>query len=229
MGMITENLARVRERVFESALRADRSPDEVRLVAITKTVGVEAIKEAIAGGVTICGENYVQEGRSKIAKIGGTVAWHLVGRLQTNKARHAVSLFSLVHSLDSVDLAQALDRYAAELNRTMDVLIQVNLAGETSKAGVAPDELERVLEQTSLLKNIQVRGLMTMPPYFTDPERARPLFRALRLMRDRVLPRLPASVSLEHLSMGMSGDFETAIEEGATLVRVGSAIFGVRT
>lgn len=229
MGSIADNLARVREKMHESALRAGRNPEEVRLVAVTKTVGVPAIREAIAAGVDLCGENYLQEARGKVAEISEAVEWHFVGRLQTNKARQAVSLFSLVHSLDSLDLARALDRHAVAANRTIDVLLQVNIAGEATKAGVRQHDLDQVLEEVSLLKGVQVRGLMTMPPFFSDPERARPLFRTLRKLRDRLGAGRSFGLSLKELSMGMSGDFETAIEEGATMVRIGTAIFGVRT
>lgn len=227
MGAVADNIARVRERICDSALRAGRTPDEVRLVAVTKTVGLAAIREAIAAGVDCCGENYVQEAREKVGALGAAVEWHMVGRLQSNKAKHAVALFSMVHSIDSLDLAKTLGRYAVAAGRTLEILIQVNIAGEVAKAGISANEVEPLIEQVSLLKGVRINGLMTMPPLFLDPEQARPFFRTLKKLRDRL--QRTCGVYLKHLSMGMSADFEIAIEEGATLVRIGTAIFGVRS
>lgn len=227
MGLVADNIARVREKIGESALRAGRSPEEVRLVAVSKTVDVAMIREAIAAGVDCCGENYVQEAREKVGEIGEAVEWHMVGRLQTNKAKQAVGLFSMVHSLDSLDLAKALGRHALAAGRTLEVLLQVNIAGDAAKAGIRAEEVEHLVEEVSLVQGIRVRGLMTMPPFFSDPERVRSMFRTLRRLREGLVSS--SGRNLEELSMGMSGDFETAVEEGATLVRIGTAIFGVRT
>jgi len=228
MDDIAGNIARVRERICNTALQAGRNPEEVTLVAVTKKVGLSRIKEAIDAGLTTFGENYVQEAREKISQIGQGVTWHMVGHLQTNKVKYVVPLFSMIHSVDSVHLAQEISKRAIKLGKSIDVLIQVNISGEETKSGITYDRLIQRLEAIAPLKGIQVRGLMTMPPYFSDPEITRPYFKKLRQLRDRLIPSLPDSVSLSHLSMGMSGDFEVAIEEGATMVRVGTAIFGER-
>ena len=220
MQDIRANLERVRERIARAAERAGRRADDVTLVAVSKTVEAARVREAIAAGVTVLGENRVQEAKAKIAEVGRPVQWHLIGHLQTNKAKDALELFDLIHSLDRLELAAELDRRARQRGRDVAALLQVNVAGESTKGGVAPDEVARTLETIAKLEGVRVRGLMTIPPEVEGAEQARGWFRALREMAERH--------GLRELSMGMSGDFEVAIEEGATLVRVGTAIFGPR-
>jgi pyridoxal phosphate enzyme (YggS family) len=203
-------------------------PDSVKLVGVTKTVDVERIKQAVSAGLQILGENYVQEAREKIKEVGGEASWHFVGRLQTNKAKYAVKLFDMIETVDSLKLAKELNRRAQSLGRTLPIIIQVNLAREVSKGGVEPSECISLIKQISDLANLQIRGLMTMPPFFDQPDRARPYFAQLRELSQEIAKAQLPRVEMEELSMGMSGDFETAIEEGATLVRVGTAIFGKR-
>jgi PLP dependent protein len=225
---IADALAHIRERINQAELRCGRQPDEVRLVAVSKTVPTEAIQEAISAGAALFGENYIQEAREKIALTGGAVEWHFIGHLQSNKAKYAVELFSLIHSVDRLSLAEELNREAAKKNRILPVLIQVNISGEETKSGIDPAGIRQLIQQAAQLPNLSVRGLMTMPPWFENPEEARPYFIALRKLRDELANEKIPNVSLTELSMGMSGDFEVAIEEGATLVRVGTAIFGER-
>jgi len=225
---IADNLASIQERISKAALRAGRDPAAIRLVAVSKTVSAESIQEAIAAGVTILGENYVQEARNKIARIGKQVEWHFIGHLQSNKAKYAVELFSMVHSVDRLSLAEELDQEANKQGKIVPVLIQVNISGEESKSGIDPQETLQLLERIAALQHLAVHGLMAMPPWFEDPEDARPYFNALRKLREELANKKIHGVSLQELSMGMSGDFEVTIEEGATLVRVGTAIFGPR-
>ena len=226
MNPIAQNLADVRAAIAAAALRARRDPGSVRLVAVSKTVDLARIQAAVDAGQDLFGENYLQEARDKIAILGRPVSWHLVGSLQSNKAREAVALFDLIHAVDRLKLARALDAAAARLGQVQDVLIQVNQAGEATRSGVTPSAAPALLQEVAQLPHLRVLGLMTMPPWFPDPEAARPYFKALRVLRDhlRGLTGLP----LTELSMGMSGDFAVAVEEGATLVRVGTAIFGSR-
>jgi pyridoxal phosphate enzyme (YggS family) len=225
---IAENVARVRERMDEAARRAGRDPGKIRLVAVSKTVDSDRIREALAAGVDSLGENYVQEAQKKIEELGHGAAWHFIGHLQTNKAKAAARLFDWFHSVDSLRLAEELNRVAAQQNKVLPVLLQINLGQEPTKFGALQDDTFQLLEQMGSLPGISVKGLMTLPPFFDDPEKSRPYFRALRELAEAASRRKIAGVSLEELSMGMSGDFETAIEEGATLVRVGTAIFGAR-
>lgn len=211
------NLGRVQEAVARACARAGRSPDHVLLIAVSKTMDVERVRLAIAAGVTALGENRVQEAKEKIEALGRPVPWHLIGSLQTNKARDATRLFDWIQSVDRLDLAQELSRRA---DRALNILLQVNLGDEPQKGGVAPAELKRLHEMVAALPNLKVRGLMAIPPATEQPEQARPFFRQLRELREQL--------GLEHCSMGMSADFEVAIEEGATMVRVGTAIFGPR-
>jgi len=222
---IGERLALVRRRIEAAAVRSGRPASAVTLVAVTKTMPVEAIREALTAGVTILGENRVQEARDKIAALPNAARWHLIGHLQTNKARMAVGLFDRIHSLDSIRLADELHRHSAEAGRRVRCLVQVNVGGEAQKNGVSEDEVRPLLEAVSRLPNIVVEGLMAIPPYLPDPEAVRPFFRSLRLLRDALTAE---GFFLPDLSMGMTHDFEVAVEEGATLVRVGTAIFGPR-
>lgn len=225
---IARNLTEVRKRIEAAARRARRDPDQVRLVAVSKTVPLARLKEAMAAGQHLFGENYLQEAQPKIAALGEAARWHFVGHLQTKKARGVVGLFDLIHSVDRLKLAQALEQAAARLGRVQDILIQVNLAGEASKSGSAPEEVADLLKEIAKLSYLRVMGLMTMPPWFDDPERVRPYFRALRELRNRLEELHLSESGLPELSMGMTGDFEVAVEEGATLVRVGTAVFGER-
>lgn len=225
---IALNLKEVKKRLDAAARRAGRDSAEVRLVAVSKTVPLVRLQEAVAVGQTLFGENYLQEAQPKIAALGNAAHWHFVGHLQTKKAKGVVGLFELIHSVDRLKLAQALDQAAAGLGRVQDILIQVNLAGEASKSGADPDDVADLLKEIGKLPHLRVMGLMTMPPWLDDPELVRPYFRALRELRDRLQELCLSASGLPELSMGMTGDFEVAVEEGATLVRVGTAIFGGR-
>lgn len=223
---IPDRLEGIRDRIHEACHRAGRRADSVRLVAVTKTRSVAEIRTAVEAGVTEFGENRVQEAQSKIAAVGSGVRWHLVGHLQKNKARKAISLFEMIHSLDSLELGRMLDRAAAELDKVQSVLIQVDLAGEETKYGLPQQDLFETLESLAELPRLRVEGLMVLPPYLDDPEEVRPFFRRLRELGEKARRR---RLSLgNELSMGMSHDFEVAIEEGATLVRIGTALFGPR-
>ena len=224
---IAANLARVRERIAAAARAAGRDPSEVRLVAVSKTKPAAAVRRAWEAGQTIFGENYVQEARDKIAQVGPGPVWHLIGHLQSNKARLAASLFAVVETVDRPKIARALDRHARELGKELGVLLQVNLSGEAQKSGCSPEEAEALAQEVAELPGLRLMGLMTIPPFFDQPGRARPYFARLRELAERLAPNLPPG-SMDELSMGMSGDFEAAVAEGATLVRVGTAIFGAR-
>ena len=225
MSSIKENLSRVRERIEKAARRAGRDPKEIRLVAVSKTVEVIRIQEAIEAGVSILGENYVQEAKKKIESIGRPVSWHFIGHLQSNKARVAVRLFDMVHSIDSLPLAEALNGKAEQEDRLIKVMIEVNLSREATKFGTDEERVFNLARGIQNLGRLSLEGLMTMPPYFDSPEMSRPYYIALRELRDRSARE---GIPMKELSMGMSSDFEIAIEEGATYVRVGTAIFGPR-
>lgn len=216
---IRANLGRVQEAVARACARAGRSPDHVLLIAVSKTMDAKRVRLAIEAGVAALGENRVQEAKEKIEILGHPVPWHLIGSLQTNKARDAARLFDWIHSVDRLELAQELSRRMPP-GRTVNVLLQVNLGDEPQKGGVAPAECKRLHDAVAGLPALAVRGLMAIPPIAPSAEATRPHFRRLREMRDQL--------GLEHCSMGMSADFEVAIEEGATMVRVGTAIFGER-
>jgi pyridoxal phosphate enzyme (YggS family) len=220
MDDIRANVERVRERATRAAERAGRRAEDVLLIGVSKTVEVARIREAVAAGIPALGENRVQEARAKIAELGRAVPWHLVGQLQTNKARDAAELFDLIHSVDRGELARELDKRARQRGRPVEALVQVNVAHEPSKGGVAPEGLDDLLDVLAKLDHVRVRGLMAIPPEAPDPAGARVWFRTLAKLGERY--------GLRELSMGMSGDFEVAIEEGATMVRVGTAIFGAR-
>lgn len=224
---ISDKLERVKERIARACLKAGRDPGEVKLLAVSKTVGCEQIKEAIQCGQRLFGENYVQEALPKIRELGPGIRWHFIGHLQSNKAKQVVGKFQMIQTLDRASLARELDKRAATGN-PLEVLIQVNVAGEQSKSGVAVEYLEELLEQVVELKGLRICGLMTIPPLSADPEEVRPYFQRLRELRDRYRSQVGPPHSLSELSMGMTGDLEVAVEEGATIVRVGTAIFGVR-
>ena len=225
---IVDNLKTVTGRIAAAAKRSGRDLSSVDLVVVTKTVGVDMIRQAVAAGALTLGENRIQEAKEKIEKLGPIASWHLIGRLQSNKARHAVRLFDLIHSVDSLDLAMEIDKQAAKIGKVQDVLVEVNLSGEASKAGVASEDTLALIKGAARLKNIAIKGLMTMPPFSDSPEDSRPYFKRLRELSDSVARENIPGISMKELSMGMSGDFEVAIEEGATMVRVGTAIFGQR-
>jgi len=216
---IRANLGRVQEAVVRACARAGRSPDHVLLIAVSKTMDAERVRLAVEAGVAALGENRVQEAKEKIELLGHPVPWHLIGSLQSNKARDAARLFDWIHSVDRLELAQELSRRVSG-ERALNVLLQVNLGDEPQKGGVAPAECKRLSEAVATLPGLRVRGLMAIPPVAETAEATRPHFRRLRELRDEL--------GLEHCSMGMSADFEVAIEEGATMVRVGTAIFGHR-
>lgn len=222
---IRDRLLRLQERMAAAAARAGRAPSAITLVAVSKAMPAEIIREAVAAGVGILGENRVQEARDKIAALPGLAAWHLVGHLQTNKAKPAVQLFELIHSLDSLKLAQALDRCGRQAGKVVRCLIEVNLAGEETKSGTSEDEVRPLLEAATDLPHLRIEGLMAMPPFLPEPGQSRPFFRRLRTLRDKLEAE---GFPLAELSMGMTHDFEVAIEEGATMVRLGTAIFGPR-
>ena len=223
-------LADIRARMGAAAQRSGRQPDEVRLIAISKTHPASAVKQLIELGAVDFGENRVQEAEGKIAEIGSEkVRWHLVGHLQANKARRAVNLFDVIHSVDTVDLAQRLDRLCVEEGReSLPVMIQVDLGHEETKSGIDESELNHLVEGLGPLTRLNLIGLMTLPPFFDDPEQSRPFFRRLRELRDELKQRGAFGERTGELSMGMTHDFEVAIEEGATMVRIGTAIFGER-
>jgi pyridoxal phosphate enzyme (YggS family) len=228
---LRENLAAVRRKIETAAVRAGRNPNEIKLIAVSKTHPAEILREALGAGVSVFGENKVQEAESKILEIGReNVEWHLIGHLQSNKARKAVQLFDVIHTLDSVELAERLERICIEEQReNLSVLIQVDLANEVTKAGVTETGLPSLVEFLGTCKHLKFDGLMIIPPFLEDVEKLRPFFRRLREIRDELLGQNAFSNNRGELSMGMSHDFETAIEEGATLVRVGTAIFGERS
>ena len=229
---IESNIAAIRERMQAAARRAGRSPDEIALMAVSKTQPPERIREAYAAGQRLFGENRVQEFADKAAALGDLTdaCWHMIGHLQSNKAVKAAELFRAVDSVDSVKLAQRLDSAGRNSGRKIEVLIEINLGGEAAKSGTSPDslELEQLLISAPLLESLRIRGLMAVPPFTEDPEGARPYFRKLRQLRDSIAARKLPAVTMKELSMGMSHDFEAAIEEGSTCVRVGTAIFGAR-
>jgi pyridoxal phosphate enzyme (YggS family) len=222
----SENLDIVRSRIASAATRAGRNPAEVELVAISKTYPAELVREAAEAGQELFGESRVQEALVKIPELPGRLRWHFIGHLQANKVRKALPLFELIHGVDTMGIARDIDRIAAELGLHPRVLLEVNVSGEGSKHGFTPEALERGLEELLALPRLQVEGFMTMAPLAEEAEASRPCFAALRTLRDRLSAQ--AGIPLPTLSMGMSGDYEVAVEEGATLVRVGSAIFGSR-
>ncbi len=233
---IAENIARVTERIAAAACRAGRQPEDITLVAVSKTFGADAIAEAYRAGLRTFGENRVQEFAEKaphLRELGilDSGEWRMIGHLQSNKAGKAVELFNAVDSVDSVHLAERLSASAEKLGRTLAVLIEINIAGEEQKSGVAQDSpvLDALLAAAPRLTNIRILGLMTVPPWSEDAEASRPYFRRLRELRDQIAARHLPAVAMDVLSMGMSNDFEVAIAEGATHVRIGTAIFGKRT
>lgn len=227
---IAEALKEVKERINNSTVKAGRSPDDIKLVAVSKTIELKRIIEAVKAGVSILGENRVQEARDKISNFKSQIPnlriqWHLIGNLQKNKAKTAVQLFDLIHSVDSTKLTEELNKHAREIRKKQRVLVQVKLSNEATKHGVLEKDLLELLEKVTGMENLRLEGLMTMPPFFEAPEKTRPYFRKLKQLAEIASEK---GFPVNELSMGMSNDFEVAIEEGATIVRIGTAIFGER-
>jgi pyridoxal phosphate enzyme (YggS family) len=220
---LAENLSSIKGRIAAAAVRCGREPASIKLIAVSKTHPAETLREAMAAGISVFGENKVQEAVGKIVEIGREgIEWHLIGHLQSNKARKAVQLFDVIHSVDSIDIAQRLDRICVEEGRErLEVLVQVDLAGEETKSGIPEPDLPELIGSLKSCERLKLIGLMVLPPFFDEPEATRPFFKRLREIRDRLIPG-------GELSMGMSHDFEVAIEERATMVRVGTALFGER-
>ncbi|HZM85799.1 MAG TPA: YggS family pyridoxal phosphate-dependent enzyme [Blastocatellia bacterium] len=225
---IRERLVRVRERIARAAERAGRSADDITLIAVSKTFDSTTVQQAVDAGARDLGENRVQEAIAKVGVVQGEARWHLIGHLQSNKARQAVEAFDVIHTIDSNQLADRLDRIAGDLGRRPSVLVQVDLAHEPTKSGADESELPAIVEALESASHLEFRGLMTLPPFFDLPEQARPYFRKLREILEGLNRDRSTDQRLTELSMGMTNDFEVAIEEGATMVRVGTAIFGVR-
>jgi len=227
---LKQRLEQIRQRIRQAAESCNRDADSIRLVAVSKTVPAEKVKLAIEAGVNIIGENYVQEAQEKLKALApyAAVSWHFIGHLQSNKAKYAVRIFDLIHSVDSIKLARELNKQAAKVDKVQQILVQINIAGEDTKFGISAEKAPQMISEISRLEHISIKGLMTMPPYFYQPEKVRPFFAALRDLRDQINEQSIANVFLSELSMGMTGDFEVAIHEGATLVRIGTAIFGER-
>jgi len=225
---VSREIEEIREIIAETASRAGRDPSDVKLMAVTKSVDDERIMEAIEAGADMIGENYVQEAKRKIEKMGRKVPWHMIGHLQTNKAKYAVRLFDLVHSVNRIGLAQELARRSSQAGLVSRVLIEVNLSGEPTKSGAPPDQALSLIRECSRIPGLSIQGLMTMAPWSDNPEDARPFFRGLRQLRDRISGEKIEGISMKELSMGMSDDFQVAIEEGATIVRIGRRLFGER-
>lgn len=224
--MITDNLKRVQERIEKAAARAGRSAEDITLVTVTKERSLAEIEEVIAAGAQVIGENRVQEAKRKYPHLEGRVALHMIGHLQRNKVQEALRMFDMVHSVDSLRLAREITKEAVKSGIVVPVLLEVNVSGEESKYGLVPAEIRAVLEQVAGMPGLRVEGLMTMAPWCEDPETARPIFRGLRLLAEEAEEWNLPNVQMRHLSMGMTQDFEVAVEEGATMVRVGTAIFG---
>ena len=226
MSQISDNLINIHSRMQDAAQRVGRQVSDVRLVAVSKTYPPAVIQEAWNSGQHVFGENRVQDALPKIAELPAEAEWHFIGHLQSNKIRKALPAFTLIHGVDNLELAQQISRIAVEIGLTANILLEINVSGEASKFGFSPTDLHQNLEGLLCLPNIGINGLMTMAPYSEDPETARPVFSKLRILRDELAAQ--SGQALPELSMGMSGDFEVAIQEGATIVRIGSSIFGHR-
>lgn len=225
---IITNINNIRKRIDAAAAKCHRPSDTIKLLAVTKTVPPSAVEQALAAGITAFGENYVQEAKEKIALINKSVQWHMIGYLQNNKAKYAVHLFDYIHSVDRVDLAREINRRAGAAGRTTNILIEVNVSGEETKSGVTTANTLDLIKAIAPLENIAVKGLMTMAPYSTNPENSRPYFSELKKLQQNIIREDIPGIQMKELSMGMTDDFEIAIEEGATIVRIGRAIFGER-
>ena len=228
-----KRLEGIKKRIKRAACACGRDPETIHLVAASKTMSANRVKEAIEAGAAIFGENYIQEAREKFNTllpypVAYPVSWHFIGRLQTNKAKYAVKLFDLIHTVGTLKLAHELNKQAKKINKVQNILIQVNVGMEISKSGVYAKDAQSLIKDISRFENLSIKGLMAMPPFFNNPEKVRPYFSATCNLRDQIKKESIPNVSMDELSMGMTGDFEVAIEEGATLVRIGTAIFGKR-
>jgi len=223
---IKNNLEIINEKIKKAALKANRNPEEIKLVAVTKTATIEQIKEAINAGVKIIGENKVQEAKEKYQILTADTEWHLVGHLQTNKVKYAIEIFDCIQTVDSIKLAKEIDKRSLQFGKTTNVLVEVNVSGEETKYGIKPEEVEPFLKEISEFYRIRVRGLMTIAPIEEDKEKVRPYFRKLRELSKEIKSKNIKNVKMDYLSMGMTDDFEVAIEEGANMVRIGRGIFG---
>lgn len=228
MNDISANLAEIRKRITAACKRSGRNPQQVRLIAISKVKPASDIDTAYAAGQQLFGESYVQEFRDKYPEVQAPVEWHFVGGLQSNKVKYLRGKVAMIHSVDRLSLAEEIDRQWQKINATCDILLQVNIGEEEQKSGCHPEQLTQLVRDVAALQQLRIRGLMCLPPHSDDPEQVRPYFRRMRKLADQITALQLPGVSMTELSMGMSGDFEVAVEEGATLVRVGTAIFGAR-
>jgi PLP dependent protein len=228
-SILKKNIDLIQSCIKETAHLCGRNSNEIQLVAVTKTIQPERVREAIGFGLKTFGESYIQESRDKItAIVDSSVSWHFIGHLQSNKAKYAVKLFDLIHTVDSVKLACELNRQAQKINKVQDILLQVNVGMESSKSGASPDDVLDLTKAISSLQHLKVKGLMTIPPVYNSPERVAPYFQTLRKLRDIIQNEKIPNIDMKELSMGMTGDFKVAIREGATMIRIGTAIFGER-
>lgn len=228
---LEQNIKNIRERIAKAAERSGRKEEDITLIAVTKTVNADIIQQAVDLGVSNIGENRVQEIEKKYDAIENTknIKWHLIGHLQSNKVKYIIDKVSLIHSVDNIKLAEEIEKRAKKVEKIADILIQVNVSGEASKFGICPDEVEHFIREISKMSHLRVRGLMTIAPYTQDQEEVRPFFRKLRQLSIDIKEKNYDNVSMDYLSMGMTGDFEVAIEEGANIVRIGTALFGQRS
>jgi len=228
MNNITANLAEIHNRIERACQKSGRNPVEVRLVAVSKVKPAEQVEEAFHAGQKLFGESYVQEFRDKEPLVGSPVQWHFIGGLQSNKVKYLRGKVVMIHSVDRLSLANEIDRQWGKIDGSVEILLQVNVGDEASKSGCAPEDLENLVRSVAPLSNLRIKGLMCLPPHSDDPEQVRPFFRQLRKLAEQINKLHLPGIEMMELSMGMSGDFEVAVEEGATLVRVGTAIFGAR-
>lgn len=228
--MISDNLIHIRDTITQTAIKVGRNPADIKLVAVSKRIGIDSIQRTIDSGQTLFGENYLQEASDKIPHFSKKIQWHFIGHLQKNKVRQVAELFDVVETVDRLKVAQLLDNHAKLLEKRISILIQVNTGREKQKSGILPEDTESFLRQIAEETDLHVLGLMTMPPFFADPEKSRPYFKALKILADRLAAlHLFKNNDNVELSMGMSGDYPIAIEEGATIIRIGTALFGART
>ncbi len=225
---IRENVAQIMQRIQRACEKTGRDPNEIEIIAVSKTVNAAHIKEAVESGISNIGENRVQEAWQKYQELGPIACWHMVGRLQTNKVKRALQVFDIVHSVESIHLAEEIQKRAEQINREVEVLIEVNTSSEGTKIGVHPEKTLELIRQIASLPRLKIRGLMTIGVFTPDPEVVRPCFKTLHQLRDDIREEGIDGVRMEHLSMGMTDDFEVAIEEGSNMVRIGRAIFGQR-
>jgi len=229
MVNLKQNIQQIKTRIKAAAERSGRNWEDIHLIAVTKNFSAEVVQETVENGIVLLGENRVQEAKSKIELIKGNVKWHLIGHLQRNKVKTAISIFSMIQSLDSFHLAEEIQKRAEQAEQVIDVLVQVNIGRERTKYGIDPDDTESFIEKIALLPNLKIRGLMAIAPFKENPEDARMYFRHLYNIFENIKQKSIRNVNMEYLSMGMSNDFEVAIEEGANMVRIGTGIFGTRT